>query len=70
MSSGGFNLLPHVVVNIDVEYIRHEIEGVLVVLNFGVETRQVESVREILFVNLNLGKCWFNLFQMARCSLV
>jgi hypothetical protein len=47
-----FYLLPHIIVAVEVEDIRYQVEGVLVVLDFGVEAREVEAVGEVLFVNL------------------
>jgi hypothetical protein len=45
-------LLPHIIVAIKVEHIGYEVERILVVLNFGVEAREVEAVGEILLVDL------------------
>lgn len=46
-----FNGFPHVIVAVEVEYICDEVERVLVVLNFGVQTSQVEAVGEVVFVD-------------------
>jgi hypothetical protein len=46
------NLFPHIVVAVEVEDIRDEVEGILVVLDFGIEARQVEAVGEVFFVDL------------------
>jgi hypothetical protein len=46
------NLFPHVIVAVEVEYVGHEVERILVVLHFGVEACEVEAVRQVLFVNL------------------
>lgn len=46
------NLLAHIIVAVKVEDVRHKIECILVVLDFGVEARQVEPIREVFFVNL------------------
>ena len=43
--------LAHVIVAVEVEYICDEVERVLVVLNFGVQTSQVEAVGEVVFVD-------------------
>lgn len=43
---------PHVVVYFHVEDVGHQIEGVLVVLHFGVETGQVETIRQVVLVDL------------------
>jgi hypothetical protein len=45
-------LFPHIIVAIKVEHVGYEVERILVVLNFGVEAREVEAVGEILFVDL------------------
>jgi hypothetical protein len=44
--------LAHVVVAVEVEDVGHEVEGILVVLDLGVEAREVEAVGEVLFVDL------------------
>ena len=44
--------LPHVVVYFHVEDVGHQIEGVLVVLHFGVQAGQVETVRQVVLVDL------------------
>ena len=50
MSRGLFYLFPHVIVAVEVEDICHKVEGILVVLDLGVEPGKVESVGEIFFV--------------------
>ena len=47
-----FYRLAHLVVAIEVEDVRNEVERILVVLDLGVEAREVEAVREVLFVDL------------------
>ena len=42
----------HLIVAIQVEDIGDKVEGILVVLNLGVEARQVEAVGQVVFVNL------------------
>lgn len=42
--------LPHVVIAIEVENIRHQVKGILVVLNVRVEAGEVEAVGEVVFV--------------------
>lgn len=51
MPSGLFDLLAHVILTVEVEDIRHKIECVLVVLDLGVETSQVETVGKVFFVD-------------------
>lgn len=45
------NLLAHLVVAVEVEDIGDEVEGILVVLDLGVEASEVEAVGEVLFVD-------------------
>ena len=52
MSSRLLDLLPHIIVAVEVKKVRDEIQSILIELNFGVETSQVESIRQVLFVNL------------------
>lgn len=44
--------LAHVIVAVKVEDICDQIERVLIVLDFGIKTRQVESICKVLFVDL------------------
>lgn len=44
-------LLSHVVVAVKVEDVCYEIKRILVVLNFGVQAREVEAIGEVLFVD-------------------
>jgi hypothetical protein len=46
------NLFTHIIVAVEVEDVCNEIECILVVLDFGVEARQVEAVGEVFFVDL------------------
>ena len=43
-------MFPHVIVAVEVEDICDKIEGILVVLDFGVESGKVETVGEIFLV--------------------
>lgn len=52
MAGGFLDLLSHLIIAVDVKDIRNKIESVLIVLNFGVEAREVETVGQILFINL------------------
>jgi hypothetical protein len=45
------NLLAHIIVAIKVEDVGHEVERILVVLNFGIQTRQIEAIRQVLLVD-------------------
>lgn len=46
------NLFPHIIVTVEVEDVGYKIECILIVLNFGVQTREVEAIGEVFFVNL------------------
>lgn len=45
------NLLPHVIFHFHVEDIRDQVKRILVVLNFGVESGEVEPVSQVVLVN-------------------
>lgn len=47
-----FDALAHLVLAVEVEHVCHQVEGILVVLDFRVKARQVEAVREVLLVDL------------------
>ena len=47
-----FYRLAHLVVAVEVEHVGDEVERILVVLHLGVETREVEAVRQVLLVDL------------------
>lgn len=51
MSSRLFNLFTHLVLAFELEDIRYEIQGVLVIRNFSVETSKVESIRQVFFID-------------------
>jgi hypothetical protein len=51
MSGALLNLLAHVIVDLHVKDIGHEIERILVVLDFSVKASQVEAVGEVVFVD-------------------
>jgi hypothetical protein len=46
------DLFPHIIVAVEVEHVRYEIECILIVLNFGIQAREVEAIGEVFFVNL------------------
>jgi hypothetical protein len=52
VTGGLLDLLAHVVFAVEVEDICDKIEGVLVVLNFGVEAGKIEAVGQVFFVDL------------------
>lgn len=78
MSSRLFNLLPHIIIAIEVEDIGHEIQRVLVVLYVGIEPCQVEAVGQIVFIDFakifvaSRGHELFdprvNIIEQARCQ--
>lgn len=47
-----FYRLAHLVVAVEIEDVGHQVQRILVVLDLGVEARQVEAVRQILLVDL------------------
>ena len=51
MACALLDLLPHIVVDFHVEDIRHQVEGILVILHFGVEACKVKSVGEVVLVD-------------------
>lgn len=44
--------LAHLIVAVEVEYIGHKVERVLVILDLRVEPRQVEAVGQVVLVDL------------------
>ena len=46
------NLLPHLIVAVEVKDVGDEVEGILVVLDIGVEPCKIEAVGEVVFVYL------------------
>lgn len=52
MSRRLLDLFPHIVIAVEVEDIGYKVEGILVVLNFGVQAREVEAIGQILLVDL------------------
>jgi hypothetical protein len=50
--SGLLNRLAHVIFAVEIEDVGDEVEGVLVVVDFGVEAGEVEAVGQVLFVDL------------------
>jgi hypothetical protein len=52
MPSRLLDLLPHIIVAVEVKDIGDQIERILIVLNFSVQSRQVEAIGQVFFVNL------------------
>lgn len=46
------DLLPHVVVDLHVENVGYQVEGILVVLHFCVQSSQIEAICEVVLVDL------------------
>ena len=51
MSGRLLYLLPHIFVAIKVEDICDKVKGVLIVLNVGIQSSQIEAVCEVVFVD-------------------
>ncbi len=51
MSSRLLDLISHVIIAVKIEDVCDEVECVLVVLDIGIESRQVEAVCEVVFVD-------------------
>lgn len=47
-----FDLLPHIIVAFYIKHVGDKVQGMLIVLHFGIERCQVEAVREVFFVNV------------------
>lgn len=52
MPCGLLDLLPHIVIAVQVEDISDKVKSVLIVLDVRIETSKVEAIREIVFVDL------------------
>jgi len=44
--------LSHVIVAVEIEHVGDQVKGILVVLDLGVEAREVKAIRKIVFVDL------------------
>lgn len=51
MPCGFLNLLPHIIVAVQIKDIGDEIKGILIVLDVGVEAGKVEAVGKVVFVD-------------------
>lgn len=47
-----FDLLAQIIIGIEVEDIGHKVERILIVGDLGVQTSQVEAIRQVVLVNL------------------
>jgi hypothetical protein len=45
------DLLPHLIIAVEVENIGNKIERILIVLDFSIQAREIEAVRQVLFVD-------------------
>jgi len=45
------DLLPHIIIAVEVENISNKVKGVLIVLDVGIESSQIEAVGEIVFID-------------------
>lgn len=52
MTSRFLNLLSKIIVGIEVEDVGHKVKGILIVWDLGVEPREVESIGQVILVNL------------------
>lgn len=52
MPSRFLYLFSHVVVAVEVKHVGNQIKCILIVLNLGVEAREVESICKVFFVDL------------------
>jgi hypothetical protein len=46
-----FDCFAHVIFTVEIEDICDKVEGILIVLNFGVEASEIETVCQVLFIN-------------------
>ena len=51
MPSALLNLVPHVVVDLHVEDVGHEIQSILVVLHLRIKSGQIEAVGQVVLVD-------------------
>ena len=52
MAGGLLDRFPHVIFAVEVEDVCDKVEGILIVLNFGVEAGEVETVCQVFLINL------------------
>lgn len=43
--------LSHLIITVQIEYIRDEVQGILIVLNFGIQASKIESISQVVFVD-------------------
>ena len=52
MSGRLFDVITHIIVTIQVEDIRYKVKGILIMLDFSVESGQIEPICQILLVDI------------------
>ena len=52
MPRGFLYLLPHFIIAIEVEHIGDKVKSILIVLYFGVQAGEVETVRQVFLIDL------------------
>ena len=52
MSCGLLDLIPHVIVAIKVKHVCHQVQCILIILNVGIQSSEIESIREVILVYL------------------
>lgn len=52
MASGLFDLLPHVVITVEVENVGDEVERILIILDLGVKPSEIEAIGQILLIDV------------------
>lgn len=51
MTGRFLNLFTQIIIGIKVKHIRHEVESILVIGNFGVQASEVEPIRQVVLVD-------------------
>jgi hypothetical protein len=51
MAGRFFNLLTQIIIGIEVKHVCHEVESILVIGNFRVQTSEVEPIRQVILVD-------------------
>ena len=52
VTSTFLDLLSHVIVNFHIEYVRDQVQCILIVLHFGVQAGKIESIRQVILIDL------------------
>lgn len=67
MACALLDLVPHVVVDFHIEDVCDEIESILIVLNLGVQTSEIEAIRQVVFVDLTEVFIAAGRYELAIC---